>query len=130
MALFIVIAAITLAPNLLLLPLLVWARWLRRRPVAPRFAAWAAYTLVALGTFITTFGVISTLLFTRRCVPGESEGASGRARVLAEGISEGMNNGVLDVLIALVTALWLLFGTWRWHWAVKPPVTKGDPPYR
>jgi hypothetical protein len=124
------IAVVTLAPNVLLLPLVAWARWLRRRPAAPRLAAWAAYALLAVGTFVTTLGAISTLASARTLSLATSDGASTRARALAEGISAGMNSGALVVVIAVVAALWLLFGTWRWHWAVRPPVVEGDPPYR
>jgi hypothetical protein len=97
------------------------------------FASWTAYGVLALGAaamltatliVISAFGGIS----------GETVDPSGsareRARVVAEGVSEGLNCEALSFIAILVAVLWLLFCTWRWHWAARPPVVKGDPPYR
>lgn len=125
-----VVAAMALAPNVLLLPLFAWAQWVRRRTAAPRFAPWTAYALLAFGAVITMFGAVSLLAAGGSAGNGDADGASQRSRLLAEGISEAINCGALVVAVAVVTALWLLLGTWRWYWAVRPPVVKGDPPYR
>jgi hypothetical protein len=109
-----VVVAMALAPMLLLIPLFVWARWLRRVPTAPPFVARVSHTLVALGALATVFGTVGSVWVVTVSPPAESEGASQKARMLARGISEGINCGALAILVALAAGLWLAFGTWRW----------------
>jgi hypothetical protein len=112
MALLLVIT-IAFAPGVFLVPLFYWTRWLARRIAAPRFVLRTAYTLVALGTFAALVGAVGGIRALTAVAGGD---ISESARHLAEGISEAMNGGALVVSVAMILALWLLFGTWRWHW--------------
>jgi hypothetical protein len=112
-AFFIVLATL---PTFGLIGLSVWARWLRRRTAAPRLGVWAAYVLLALGAVGTIAGPIVGGLRSLAAIHGASSPAD-RSRLLASGISELMWNQALTTLIGLLAALWLLFATWRWHWA-------------
>jgi hypothetical protein len=114
-----------------LVPVWIWARWLRRRTGAPRFASWTAYALIGLGALFALVGAASLVLaYSAPPAPGYPwTEPAGKARVLAEGISASLNCGAIEVLIALLATAWLLFCTYRWHWRVRRP-TVGDPPYR
>jgi hypothetical protein len=114
----VMVLVIALTPAMLLLPLFAWARWLRRRAAVPRFVVGTSFALLAVGASVTLFGgaVASLQAETFRAVESGDGAPQERSRVLAEGISEAMNCGALGAVIASVLALWLLFGTWRWHW--------------
>ena len=111
-----VIAVTAFAPAALLVPLFMWARWLRRRTTAPRYAAVTALGIVAVSALVTVMGAVAAIHAVTAARIDESSDASVKARVLAEGISEAMNCGALGVAIAVPAAVWLLFATWRWHW--------------
>ena len=114
--LVVMVVVTALSPAVFLVPLVLWARWLRRRTGAPRFVVRVALALAALAAAVTLFGVVVSVRALLSAGADESAEAYGKARALAEGISEAMNCGALAVVVALVLALWLLFGTWRWHW--------------
>ena len=114
MALLLVVT-IAFAPGVVFVPLFYWTRWLAVRTAAPRFALRTAHMFLALGTFAAFLGAAGGV-GALTAVTGERGDASQRARALAEGISEAMNCGALVLLVAMILALWLLFGTWRWHW--------------
>ena len=115
-----IISTIAVAPSVLLIPLYFWTQRLARDTAAPRFAVRTANALLALGTLLTLVGLAGALYVVATPVPAEVEGApSQRARALGEALSEAMNCGVLVVAVAAMLALWLLFGTWRWHWSLR-----------
>jgi hypothetical protein len=111
-----VVAAMALSPAALLVPLYLWARWLRRRTGVPRFVRGIAVLLAALAAAVALFGAVASVHALMGAVTGESVGPLEKSRALAEGLSEAMNCGALAVVVAAVLALWLLFSTWRWHW--------------
>jgi hypothetical protein len=110
------LAALAFVAAALLLPLLLWERWLRRRTAAPRYAARLTEALLGLGALTMMFAMVSAVQALRVVRAEAFESGAEKARVLAEAIAEAMNCGALLFLIALVVALWLLFATWRWHW--------------
>lgn len=114
-----------IAPAAPLVPLFFWSRWLGRRTAAPRYGPWAAYVLLSLGALATITGPVVAVVGVPR-VTGSDISPVDRQRVLASGIAEAFYDGMLIVAVALVVALWLLFGTWRWHWTVRPPGAKGE----
>ena len=118
------VAGTVLMPAGLLAVLGMWSRWLRRRTGAPRLVAWIANTLIVLAAGAALVGAV----FTRRTMT--SFDACSPSRILAEGLSEALNFTAFVLTIATMTALWLTFATWRWHWSVRPPRVKGNPPYR
>ncbi|HEY8075218.1 MAG TPA: hypothetical protein VIF62_13935 [Labilithrix sp.] len=121
-----VVLIVALAPTALVVTLFAWARWLRRRTAAHRFFVWAAYALLGASAALVVFGMCSVAgAFLSFGVD-----TSSKARALAEGISEAMNCGAMSLALDLFAALWLLAGTWRWRWSVKPIAVEGEPPYR
>jgi hypothetical protein len=93
-----------------------WARRLRKRQEIAPAVAWMAYAFVALDGLLTVgfpLMTASRAISSFGAVSGESVDPSQKARVLAEGISEGMNCGVLGLACALGGIGWLLF--WRWY---------------
>ena len=117
---FLIVSTIAVAPGVLLIPLYFWAQWLARGNAAPRFAVRTANVLLALGALLTLVGLGGALSVVATPGPAEVEGApSQKARALGEAISEAINCGALVVVVAATLALWLLFGTWRWHWAPR-----------
>lgn len=117
---------LSFVPVGLLAALFLWARWLRRRTAAHRYFVWAAYALLGAATllFLSGFGFVGVVFLS-----GPQDGAD-KARQLAESISEAMNSGALAMTIGAATAVWLLVGTWRWRWSVKPVEVERQPPYR
>jgi hypothetical protein len=108
----------------------LWARWLRRRAVAPRFAAWTAYALLAFAAF-TPVASCTTAFVT--------------LGLIASGIVDPTNGGGLGTVsvgpftkptrlaavAAILLAMLVLIGaTARWHWFPRSVVPKNDPPYR
>jgi hypothetical protein len=106
------------APLDALLALLLWARWLRRRTTAPRFVSWVSYVLLALAAVPAAAGLVAATLGVHHAMSHDISPAD-RQRVLASGIAEAFYDGVLTGALAAVVALWLLLGTWRWHWVAK-----------
>jgi hypothetical protein len=96
----------------------------RRRAL---FVAVAAYAMMVIAALFAASGAVSTVAVIK---VDDCTGPTERSRMLAEGISEAINCGMLVLTIEIVAALWLLFATWRWHWSLRPPVVKGSPPYR
>ena len=118
------------APAGVLALLFFWARWLGHRTAAPRYGAWVAYVPLVLAVVATIAGTVGAVVGVLRAMAGDISPAD-RQRVLASGVAEAFYDGVLIVVLAVVVALWLLFGTWRWHWATKPrPVVEGESPSR
>ena len=89
-----------------------WARWLAKRPNAPRFLRFlpsAIVVLCAVGFLSVAYGLIVSF----GAVSGESVDPSQKARILAEGISEAMNCYALLGIVLLVIALGLGIATLR-----------------
>jgi hypothetical protein len=97
----------------------IWARWLARRSTAPRFTSRVAYALVIAACLPIAwgygFGIVHAVGLLGLPAANLDDGPSQKSRVLAEGIAEAMNCGALGALIALVSAVWLLFCTVRWR---------------
>jgi hypothetical protein len=114
------------APAGVLALLFFWARWLGHRTAAPRYGAWVAYVPLVLGLVATIAGPVGAVVGVLRVMAGDISPAD-RQRVLASGVAEAFYDGVLTMALAAVVTLWLLFGTWRWHWRARPPGGKGAP---
>lgn len=114
-----IVIALSLSPGGCLVPLFVWARWLRRTTAAPRFVTWISHTLLAVGAVLAIVGVVASLRAMSDVTNGKAHDPSQKARALGEGISEAINCGALVILLAAALALWLLFGTWRWRWSAR-----------
>jgi hypothetical protein len=121
------VGAIALAPLALLVPLIIWARWLRRRAGIPPFARKTGYGFLALAMSLTAYAVVRVPFDLGSLAQAHT---ADKARILGSAIAEAMYDDVLTFAVAAVMALWLLFCTWRWFWAAKPVTVKGDPPYR
>jgi len=115
------LAAILLVPPVSVVGVSIWARRMSRRPEVPRFVSWVAYVFAVPAALAIVFGTGCGVVTSLGAGSGESTEPSQKARALAEGISEFMNCGALGFLIAIVTALWLLFCTWRWRRRSAPP---------
>jgi hypothetical protein len=89
-----------------------WARWLRRRRTAPRFAVATAYVLVIVAAALVALTAIGLVWAVFESKAGSTVD---RARTLAEGISVAMNCGALGLLVAVMSAAWLGFCTWQWR---------------
>jgi hypothetical protein len=107
----VVVLVIALLPAASVIALGLWARWLRRRALVPRWAVSIAYGLVVLGALPFVVGAVWgwAVMGTKAAERGD------KARMLGEGISEAMNCGSLGVMIAVIGLLWLGFCTWRWR---------------
>lgn len=118
LALFFVLIAIAIS-------IALWVRWLWMRYQAARrsLIAWMLTTVVLLAHGVC--GTLMGLIKAFGAVGGESIDPSQKARVLAEGISEGMNCSVFGLLPLLVIPVVLVVITWRYHWskAKKAPPT-------
>jgi hypothetical protein len=113
---FVVVLAVS--PMLFVVPLFVWARWLRRAAKAPRYVAKVAYVLISIALVAVISGSVGAArVFRGATVCVESGAASEMARLIGQGVSRALNCGALAVLAAILAAGWLLYGTWRWHWA-------------
>jgi hypothetical protein len=118
--------ALGLAPLGLVVPLVLWARWLRRATGTPPLARRVGYAfLVAAGCMAVYVGRV---VFDLGCARLSS--AVDRRRVLASGAAEIFYDDLFIVAAATVGALWLLFCTWRWHWGAKTVPMRTEPPYR
>ena len=80
----IVVIVTALAPVALLVPLYVWARWVRRRTTAPRFAHPIALAFVAVSALVTILGAIASARAVFAVRVEEAADPSTKARVLAE----------------------------------------------
>jgi hypothetical protein len=104
----------------------LWARWLRRRAVAPRLAAWAAYALLAFAA-LTPAASCAYSIATLLALADES-GRGGLGTVSTSLFSGPI---LLAGAVAFVLAMLVLVGaTGRWHWFPRSFVPKNDPPYR
>ena len=113
---------IALLPAAAIAGLGLWARWLRRRALAPQWAGSIAYGLVVIGALPFVGGAA----WGAWTVMGANAGEPGdKARVLAEGISEAMNCGALGLLVGIGGMLWLGFCTWMWHRAARRRLVVG-----
>jgi hypothetical protein len=110
---WLLVAAILLVPPASIVGLILWARRLVKTRGAPRFAAWVAYGLASVGGLVIVRGLGLGVVSATSAVAAEALEPSAKARHLAEGISEIMNCGSLGLLVAGVTAGWILF--WRWR---------------
>jgi len=114
--------------------LFVWARWLRRNTAAPLKVASAAFWLAdANASMIALAPLVACVLgvFTAVTSGTPGEGPAHRSRFLATVIARAAGFGMIAwVATAAVTALLLLYATWRWHWSVRPAVPAAEPPYR
>jgi hypothetical protein len=102
--------------------LFAWAQWLRRSTSAPRFASTIARALVGL-VLLTPLGAL--VMMPMRT---DSLGAFGQPQVVV--LDVDLSLAVETLIPVLLTVLWLLFATWRWHWGARRPVTPREPPYR
>jgi hypothetical protein len=94
----------------------IWATWLGRAAVAPRWARTVGYGLVCLAALPVAGGLalgVWAMLDTRTRMASEKAASLGMA------ISEAMNCGALGLLVAVAGALWLGFCTARWHRAAR-----------
>jgi nicotinamide riboside transporter PnuC len=104
--------------------LFAWAQWLRRNTSAPRFASRIAYVLVGL-VLLMPLGAVVMLYGT---MSPESVDEFGRPHVVT--VDEDLSFVIEILAPVLLTALWLLFATWRWHWSARRPVMPREAPYR
>jgi hypothetical protein len=103
----------------------LWARWLRRRAVAPRFAAWTSYALLAFATF-APFAMCARATVTVVRVNEQNKGELG-----TESVSVFSGPILLAAAAAILLAFLVLVGaTWRWHWFPRSSAPRNDPPYR
>jgi hypothetical protein len=75
---------------------------------------WIAYGLTGLAGLAIVGGVVSGVMTA--IGPARSDDrsdVSGRARFLAEGISEAMNCSALGLIVAVVGIVWAVFWNWR-----------------
>ena len=89
-----------------------WARWLTKRPRAPRILRFLRSTIVvlcAVGFLSVSYGLIVSF----GAVSGESVDPSQKARILAEGISDAMNCYALLGIVLMVIAIGLGIATLR-----------------
>ncbi len=103
------IALLPVAPVMLLV---LWARQMRRRAVTPGWATGVAYAMIVLALLFVLGGVLivaSEMLGAAPAEPAE------KARRLAEGVSEAMNNDALGLLVGGLVALWLGCCTMLWR---------------
>jgi hypothetical protein len=109
-AVFFVLVAIAIS-------LAVWVRWLwMHYPASHRsLNTWMLTTVVLLALGVC--GMLVGLIKAFGAVGGESIDPSQKARVLAEGISEGMNCSVFGLLPLLVMPVVLVVLTWKYHWS-------------
>jgi hypothetical protein len=107
-----------------LLGLALWARWLRRRAVAPRYLPWTAWGLLAASVVLPVVWLVVVL---PRAVAAMERSGPGGLGTVSFGISEPLLVAVVAILLALGI---LLATTWRWHWSDRKVTPKGDPPYR
>ena len=115
---FLIAALILLGPPLSIIGLLVWVGRVRKTGTR-RFVVWVAYVLAAIAGLAIVSGYVGTVIAAIQTVGGDAVDPSQKARVLAEGISEGMNCGAFGFLVALVAVGWLSF--WRWRGRRKGP---------
>ncbi len=121
------VGGVALAPLGLLIPLFLWARWLRRRTGIHPFAWRIGYGVLVFAVCMTAYKLVMVLF---DLAPLARARGADKARILASAIAEAMYDDMVIGAVAPVTALWLLFCTWRWFWAAKPVTVKGNPPYR
>ena len=110
--------------------LVTWARWLPRRTATPSSVTRLAYSLLVVGALASVGTPLFAFFFL---VPAwwHAEVASERQRAFSKWFATVFYVAPLMFLsLALLTALWLLFATCRWHWFARPEVAKGVPPYR
>ena len=103
----------------LVISVALWVRWIWMRYQASHrsLIAWMLTTAVLFALGIC--GMLMGLIKAFGAVGGESIDPSQKARILAEGISEGMNCSVLGLLPLLVMPVVLVVLTWKYHWS-KP----------
>jgi hypothetical protein len=80
-----------------------WARVLAREPGAPRVVRFALAGVIVM-TLAAAASVAQGLVGTFGAISGESVDPSQRARIVAEGISEGMNCFALGCVLLALTA--------------------------
>jgi hypothetical protein len=102
--------------------LFAWAQWLRRSTSAPRFASRIAYGLVGLVLLMPLGALLMMPMGT------DSLDAFGRPQAVV--LDVDLSFAVETLTPVLLTVLWLLFASWRWHWGARRPVTPREPPYR
>jgi hypothetical protein len=119
-------AAILAVPSVLLA---LWARWLGRRPAAPRFVRWLPYVFLVVWAAASIITIV-VAIWSFGAVSGDDTDPGTKARQLANGISYAFYCTRAEVGALAAGALYLLFGTWRYHWSVRPGEVPGSPPYR
>jgi len=111
-----------------------WARWLPRGTAAPSRASRIANRLFTLGAVATLLApvVVFAYRYFITCVRRESRVDSWeRACMVGRAFSAvGEVTSFVWLVMVVLTAGWLLFATWRYHWSVRPTVPKAEPPYR
>jgi hypothetical protein len=115
--LLVLFALVVVSPFAIRSGLGAWIRWLRNRTAMPSWArlvsqwlAWTAAGALAVGILSAT----SYELFPSRIVV---------LRVAEATIFAGF-------ALEFLAVAWLLGCTWRWHWAARPAIPAGMPPYR
>jgi hypothetical protein len=106
----------------------LWARWLRRRAVAPPFAAWTAYALLAFAAFtpVASVGVAVVMI---AAVASRAKAGGGGVGTVSVSLFSGpiLLAGAAAILLALLV---LAGATGRWHWFARSSQPKNEPPYR
>ncbi len=105
-------AIFVLGPPLLVFALFRSAQRLRKRS-PPHFAFIIANALTATVSVIMFAAYVGAFVAWMRIPGGESDDAGGKARALAEGISEMMNLEAIALLVAIIAAFWSRFWKWR-----------------
>jgi len=131
---FFALLAVLIIPARIVGLVIRWARWLPRHTAAPSSVTRTAHVMLVAGgivTFATPLAVrVHHVFFGRmRCPPTTLPGRV--YELLSAGMSDAVRYGAYcGVGTVVLTALWLLYATWRWHWRVRPPDVPRDPPYR
>lgn len=107
-----------------------WARWLGGQYGAPRWVRHVAWAPVAVW-LMSLAGTIYGLVAVVGSVKGEAADPSGKARILAEGIAEGMNATAMAILVLglMLGIIAIVLGVVTIR-LKPPPEPGGSPPYR
>jgi hypothetical protein len=116
MELLVIFALVVVSPFAIRSALGSWIRWLRNRTAIPSWARLLSQWLVWAAAGALSLGIVSATWY--------EVGPNRPVMRLAEvAIFAGF-------ALEFLAVAWLLACTWRWHWAARPAIPAGMPPYR